>query len=185
MKRAIRMVLAAGAAAMLLGGCAAQPRTETAHRIAALAPVPDAGSGYQPIATTGAGGENPNIGIDFDKLGASGDLKLALMYGIDATASLTPDEGKPEPGVHFTGAGDSWKRPITVRGQAKALSTIANAYRFIADHFRGSRITGSTLYAGPSPSFVTRIAFGSDAGDQALYFDLTDWADAYRKEKSD
>jgi hypothetical protein len=168
-------------AALLLGACAA-PQTDKAHRIATLAPVPDETSGYRPIAMAGASERQDQIGIDFDKLGKDQDLKLALMYGIDATASLTPDEGKPETGLTYTGAGDSWKRPIVVHGQAANLSTIANAYRFIADHFPGSRVASSTLYAGPPPNFVTRVEFSSGQGEQALYFDLTDWAAAWRKE---
>jgi hypothetical protein len=169
-------------AALLLGACAAQPQTDKTHRITELAPVPDATSGYRPIAMAGASEKQGEIGIDFDKLGKDQDLKLALMYGIDATASLTPDEGKPEGGLTYTGAGDSWKRPIVVHGQAADLSTIANAYRYIADRFPGSRIASSTLYAGPPPNFVTRVEFSSGQGEQALYFDLTDWAAAWRKE---
>jgi hypothetical protein len=168
--------------ALLLGACAVQPQTDKTHRIADLAPVPDEASGYRPIAMAGASEKQAEIGIDFDKLGKDQDLKLALMYGIDATASLTPDEGKPEAGLTYTGAGDSWKRPIVVHGQAADLSTIANAYRYIADRFPGSRVASSTLYAGPPPNFVTRVEFSSSQGDQALYFDLTDWAAAWRKE---
>jgi len=122
------------------------------------------------------------LGIDFDQLGKDQDLKLALMYGIDATASLIPDEGRPETGVSYTGAGDRWTRPIVVRGQAADLSTIANAYRYIAERYPGSRVASSTLYAGPPPNFVTRIEFDSRQGDQALYFDLTDWAAAWHRE---
>ncbi len=66
-----------------------------------LAPVPDAASGYRPIAMAGASDAQSRIGIDFDKLGKDQDLKLALMYGIDATASLIPDEGTPETGVQL------------------------------------------------------------------------------------
>jgi hypothetical protein len=109
-------------------------------------------------------------------------LGLALMYGIDATANLVPDESKPETGLTYRGAGDSWERPIEVRGQAEALSTIANAYRYIAERFPGSKIASSTLYAGPAPNFVSRIEFSSKEGEQALYFDLTDWAAAWHKE---
>jgi hypothetical protein len=169
------------AAALLLGACA-QPLTDKTHRNMALAPAPDAESGYRPIAMAGASEKQDEIGIDFDKLGKDQDLKLALMYGIDATASLTPDEGKPETGLTYTGAGDSWKRPIVVHGQAADLTTIANAYRYIAAHFPGSRVASSTLYAGPPPNFVTRVEFSSDQGEQALYFDLTDWAKAWHKE---
>jgi hypothetical protein len=104
------------------------------------------------------------------------------MYGIDATANLVPDESKPESGLTYRGAGDSWERPIEVRGQAEALSTIANAYRYIAEHFPESKVASSTLYAGPPPNFVTRIEFSSKEGEQALYFDLTDWAAAWHKE---
>ena len=104
------------------------------------------------------------------------------MYGIDATAHLVPDESKPETGLTYRGAGDSWERPIEVRGQAEALSTIANAYRYIAERFPGSKIASSTLYAGPVPNFVSRIEFSSKEGEQALYFDLTDWAAAWHKE---
>jgi hypothetical protein len=168
-------------AMLLLAGCI-QPQSTQAHRMAALAPVPDAASGYRPIAMAGASEKQAEIGIDFDKLGKDQDLKLALMYGIDATASLTPDEGKPETGLTYRGPGDSWERPIIVRGQAAALSTIANAYRYIADTFPGSRVASSTLYAGPPPNFVTRIEFSSGAGEQALYFDLTEWAKAWHKE---
>src|SRR5262249_13902660 len=115
--------------ALLLGACAQpQPQADKAHRVADLAPVPDETSGYRPIAMAGASDKQAEIGIDFDKLGRDQDLRLALMYGIDATASLTPDEGKPEAGLTYTGAGDSWQRPIVVHGQAAALSTIANAY---------------------------------------------------------
>jgi hypothetical protein len=32
---------------------------------------------------------------------------------------------------------------------------------------------------------VTRVEFSSGGGDQALYFDLTDWAKAWRKEVPD
>jgi hypothetical protein len=173
-------ILAIGVS-LLLGACA-QPQSATAHRAVNLAPVPDGASGYRPIAMAGASEKQAEIGIDFDKLGKDQDLKLALMYGIDATASLTPDEGKPETGLSYAGAGDSWQRPITVRGQAAALSTIANAYRYIEDHFPGSRVASSTLYAGPPPNFVTRVEFSSREGEQALYFDLTDWAAAWRKE---
>lgn len=177
MKRLSLAILAIGAA-LLLGACA-QSQTGNAHHAALLAPVPDAASGYRSIASTGA---PENIGIDFERLSKDGELMLALAYGIDATASQTPEEGKPESGLRYFGAGDSWTRPITVHGQAKAVSTIANAYRYISEHFPGSRITGSTLYAGPSPTYVTRITFTGDKGDQALYFDLTEWADAWRKE---
>ena len=69
-----------------------------------------------------------------------------------------------------------------VKGQAAALSTSANAYRYISDRFPGSRVQSSTLYAGPPPNFVTRVEFSSGTGAQALYFDLTDWAAAWRKE---
>jgi hypothetical protein len=168
-------------ALLLLGACV-QPQSATAHRAAALAPAPDAASGYRPIAMAGASDKQAEIGIDFDKLGKDQDLKLALMYGIDATASLTPDEGKPETGLTYRGAGDSWERPIVVQGQAAALSTIANAYLYIADRFPGSRVASSTLYSGPPPNFVTRIEFSSRDGEQALYFDLTDWAKAWSKE---
>jgi hypothetical protein len=167
---------------LLLCACASQPQSDKAHRVADLAPAPDAASGYRPIAMAGASDQQAEIGIDFDKLGKDQDLKLALMYGVDATASLTPDEGKPETGLAYRGAGDSWQRPIVVQGQAAALSTIANAYRYIADHFPGSKVASSTLYAGPPPNFVTRIEFSSGQGPQALYFDLTDWAGAWRKE---
>jgi hypothetical protein len=166
---------------LLLGACV-QPQSATAHRVASLAPAPDAASGYRPIAMAGASGNQAEIGIDFDKLGKDQDLKLALMYGIDATASLTPEEGTPETGLTYTGAGDSWERPIVVRGQAKALSTIANAYRYISERFPGSSIASSTLYAGPPPNFVSRVEFNSGAGEEALYFDLTDWAEAWHKE---
>ena len=84
--------------ALLLGACA-QPQTATAHRVLDLAPAPDGTSGYRPIAMAGASDKQAEIGIDFDKLGKDQDLKLALMYGIDATASLTPDEGTPEAGL--------------------------------------------------------------------------------------
>jgi hypothetical protein len=179
MKHAI-LVLAIGAT-LLLGACV-QPQSAKAHREAALAPAPDATSGYRPIAMAGASDKQAEIGIDFDKLGKDQDLKVALMYGIDATASLTPDEGKPETGLTYRGAGDSWERPIAVQGQAADLSTIANAYRYIADRFPGSRVASSTLYAGPPPNFVSRVEFSSREGAQALYFDLTDWAEAWRKE---
>ncbi|MDQ7249572.1 hypothetical protein [Dongia sedimenti] len=69
-----------------------------------------------------------------------------------------------------------------MHGQAAELSTIANAYRYIAERFPGSRIASSTLYAGPPPNFVTRVEFSSGEGEQALYFDLTDWAAAWRRE---
>jgi len=180
MNRPIGVTLALGM--LLVSACAQQQPTEKAHRMATLAPAPEVESGYRPIAMAGASGKQAEIGIDFDKLGKDQDLKLALMYGIDATASLVPDEGSPESGLSYSGAGDSWKRPITVRGQAKALSTIANAYRYVADHFPGSRIASSTLYAGPPPNYVTRVEFSSAQGEQALYFDLTDWAEAWRKE---
>jgi hypothetical protein len=180
MKQSVFPVFALGAA-LLLGACA-QPQSTRAQREAALAPAPDTTSGYRPIAMAGASDQQAEIGIDFDKLGKDQDLKLALMYGIDATASLTPDEGKPESGLSYRGAGDSWERPIVVHGQAAALSTIANAYRYIADRFPGSRVESSTLYAGPPPNFVTRVEFSSREGEQALYFDLTDWAKAWRKE---
>jgi hypothetical protein len=166
---------------LVLGACV-QPQSAKARRMANLAPVPDAESGYRPIAMAGASGKEARIGIDFEKLGKDQDLKLALMYGIDATAYLVPDEAKPEAGLSYRGAGDSWERPIEVRGQAEALSTIANAYRYIAQRFPGSSIASSTLYAGPPPNFVTRIAFDSREGEQALYFDLTDWAQAWHRE---
>jgi hypothetical protein len=176
-----RSILSAIGAVLLLSACA-QPQSPDAHRMAALAPVPDAASGYRPIAMAGASEQQAEIGIDFDKLGKDQDLKLALMYGIDATASLTPDAGKPETGLTYRGPGDSWERPITVQGQAAALSTISNAYRYISQNFPGSRVASSTLYAGPPPNFVTRIEFSSRQGAQALYFDLTDWAKAWHKE---
>ena len=177
MKRLRLLVLILGAA-LLLSACV-QPRSSTAHRDALLAPVPDAASGYHAIASAGSGA---TMGVNFDQLSKDGELTLALAYGIDATASQTPEEGKPETGLSYTGAGDSWQRPIVVHGQAKALTTLISAYRYIADHFPGSRIESSTLYAGPPKSYVARIAFGSNQGDQALYFDLTDWAEAWRKE---
>ena len=180
MKQAFLPVLAMGAV-LVLGACVA-PQSDKARRATDLAPVPDAASGYRPIAMAGASGKQDVIGVDFDKLGKDQDLKLALMYGVDATASLVPDEGKPETGLKYSGSGDSWDRPIKVRGQAKALSTIANAYRYVADNFPDSRIASSTLYAGPPPNYVTRIEFSSAAGEQALYFDLTEWAEAWRKE---
>jgi hypothetical protein len=180
MKRAILPILAMGAM-LALSGCV-QPQSAKAHREADMAPVPDAASGYRPIAMAGASGKQSEIGIDFEKLGKDQDLRLALMYGIDATANLIPDEGKPETGLTYRGAGDSWERPIQVRGQAEALSTIANAYRYIAERFPGSKIASSTLYAGPPPNFVSRIEFESRQGEQALYFDLTDWAKAWHKE---
>ena len=179
MKRSIMAALAVGAV-LALSACA-QPQSD-ADRAATLAPVPDAASGYRPIAMAGASDKEMRIGIDFDKLGKDQDLKLALMYGMDATASIVADEGTPETGLTYTGAGDSWRHPIEVRGQLQALRTIANAYRYISKRFPGSKIASSTLYAGPPPNFVTRIAFSSDAGDQALYFDLTDWAEAWRTE---
>jgi hypothetical protein len=181
MKRSTGATLALGIL-LLVGACAQQPQSATAHRAATLAPAPDAQSGYRPIAMAGASGKQAEIGIDFDKLGKDQDLKLALMYGVDATASLVPDEGQPESGLKYSGAGDTWKRPIVVRGQAKALSTVANAYRYVADRFPGSRIASSTLYAGPPPNYVTRVEFSSAQGEQALYFDLTEWAEAWRKE---
>jgi len=168
-------------AALLLSACA-QQASDLVPSGTGLAPVPDAASGYRPIAMAGASDAQSRIGIDFDKLGKDQDLKLALMYGIDATASLIPDEGRPETGVSYTGAGDRWTRPIVVRGQAADLSTIANAYRYIAERYPGSRVASSTLYAGPPPNFVTRIEFDSRQGDQALYFDLTDWAAAWHRE---
>jgi hypothetical protein len=166
---------------LLLGACV-QPQSATAHRVASVAPAPDSASGYRAIAMAGASGQQAEIGIDFDKLGKDQDLRLALMYGIDATASLTPEEGLPEAGLTYTGAGDSWDRPIVVRGQAKALSTIANVYRYISERFPGSRIASSTLYAGPPPNFVSRVEFNNGQGEQALYFDLTDWAEAWHEE---
>jgi hypothetical protein len=178
--KTIGAILALGLLA--LTACAQQMPSAKVHRVSTLAPVPEAGSGYRPIAMAGASGKEAEIGVDFNKLGQDQDLQLALMYGIDATASLVPDEGKPEAGLTYTGAGDSWARPIVVRGQAKALSTIANAYRYVAEHFPGSRIASSTLYAGPPPNYVTRVEFSSDQGEQALYFDLTEWAKAWRKE---
>src|SRR5688500_3390490 len=102
---------------LLLAACV-QPQSATAHRVASVAPAPDSASGYRPIAMAGASGQQAEIGIDFDKLGKDQDLRLALMYGIDATASLTPEEGLPEAGLTYTGAGDSWDQPIVVRGQA-------------------------------------------------------------------
>jgi hypothetical protein len=179
MKRSVMAGLAVGA--MLALSACAQPQAN-ADRAATLAPVPDSASGYRPIAMAGASDNEMRIGIDFDKLGKDQDLKLALMYGMDATASIVADEGTPEPGISYTGAGDSWRHPIQVRGQLQALRTIANAYRYISARFPGSKIASSTLYAGPPPNFVTRIAFSSDAGDQALYFDLTDWAGAWSTE---
>ncbi len=184
MTKRVRMkvsILGAIGAALLLGGCA-QPDSITAHRTVELAPVPDATSGYRPIAMAGASEKQAEIGIDFDKLGKDQDLKVALMYGIDATASLTPDEGKPETGLTYRGAGDSWERPIVVGGQAADLSTIANAYRYISERYPGSKVGSSTLYAGPPPNFVSRVEFNSREGPQALYFDLTDWAKAWHKE---
>ena len=181
MKRSIAARLALGLL-LLFGGCAQQQPSATAHRASTLAPVPDGQSGYRVIAMAGASGKQDEIGIDFTKLGKDQDLKLALMYGVDATASLVPDEGQPESGLTYSGSGDSWERPIKVRGQARALSTIANAYRYVADQFPGSRIASSTLYAGPPPNYVTRVEFSSAQGEQALYFDLTDWAEAWRKE---
>ena len=180
MKRAILPILAMGAV-LVLGACV-QPQSDKARRMADLAPAPDAASGYRPIAMAGASGKQAEIGVDFDKLGKDQDLHLALMYGIDATANVVPDESKPEAGLTYRGAGDSWERPIQVRGQAEALSTIANAYRYIAERFPGSKIASSTLYAGPPPNFVSRIEFSSKEGEQALYFDLTDWAAAWHKE---
>jgi hypothetical protein len=180
MKRAILPILAMSAV-LVLGACV-QPQSDKARRVADLAPAPDAASGYRPIAMAGASGKESEIGVDFDKLGKDQDLGLALMYGIDATANLVPDESKPETGLTYRGAGDSWERPIEVRGQAEALSTIANAYRYIAERFPGSKIASSTLYAGPAPNFVSRIEFSSKEGEQALYFDLTDWAAAWHKE---
>jgi hypothetical protein len=180
MKRAVLAVWTMG---LTLALCAcAQPQSDKAMRASDPAPVPDATSGYRPIAMAGASGKESEIGVDFDKLGRDQDLHLALMYGIDATANLVPDESKPETGLSYRGAGDSWKRPIEVRGQAEALSTIANAYRYIADRFPGSKVASSTLYAGPPPNFVTRIEFSSNEGEQALYFDLTDWAAAWHRE---
>lgn len=185
MKRLSIPVLAMGMAlvgvALVMGACVT-PQSEAARRGADLAPAPDDASGYRPIAMAGASGKQDVIGVDFDKLGKDQDLRLALMYGIDATANLVPDESKPETGLSYRGAGDSWKRPIEVRGQAEALSTIANAYRYIEARFPGSKIAASTLYAGPPPNFVTRIEFSSGQGEQALYFDLSDWAAAWRKE---
>jgi len=170
-------------AALLLSACVQQ--SGKAHRDSLLAPVPDAQSGYRPIAMAGGSDKADNIGIDFDKLGKDQDLRVALMYGVDATASLMPREGKPEAGLTYSGAGDSWQRPIVVKGQEKALTTVANAYRYIEDHFPHSKIVSSTLYAGPPPNFVTRVEFGSDQGDQALYFDLTEWAKAWHAEVPD
>ena len=181
MKRAAVLPVLAMGVALVLSACV-QPQSDTALRVADLAPVPDAASGYRPIAMAGASGKQAEIGVDFEKLGKDQDLGLALMYGIDATANLVPDESKPETGLTYRGAGDSWKRPIEVRGQAEALSTIANAYRYIAERFPGSKVASSTLYAGPPPNFVTRIEFSSLQGEQALYFDLTDWAAAWHKE---
>jgi len=180
MKRASFSVLAMSAV-LALGACV-QPQSDKARRVADLAPAPDNASGYRPIAMAGASGQESEIGVDFDKLGRDQDLRLALMYGIDATANLVPDESKPETGLSYRGAGDSWDRPIEVRGQAEALSTIANAYRYIAERFPGSKIASSTLYAGPPPNYVTRIEFSSREGEQALYFNLTDWAAAWHKE---
>jgi hypothetical protein len=180
MRASVLAVIAVGAL-LWLGACA-QPQSATARRVAPVAPVPDAASGYRPIAMAGASGKQAQIGIDFDKLGKNQDLKLALMYGIDATASLMPEEGTPETGLTYSGAGDSWERPIVVRGQAKALSTISNAYRYIEARYPGSSIASSTLYAGPPPNFVSRVEFHSKDGEQALYFDLTDWAEAWHKE---
>jgi hypothetical protein len=181
MKRAIFLALAMGMVSVL-GGCAQQQQSDKARRVADLAPAPDAASGYRPIAMAGASGKESEIGVDFDKLGKDQDLHLALMYGIDTTANLVPDESKPEAGLTYRGAGDSWERPIVVRGQSEALSTIANAYRYIAARFPGSKIASSTLYAGPPPNYVARIEFSSKEGEQALYFDLTDWAAAWHKE---
>jgi hypothetical protein len=181
MKRAIFPGLVMGVV-LLLSACAQQPQSDKARRVADLAPAPNAASGYRPIAMAGASGKESEIGVDFDKLGKDQDLHLALMYGIDATANVVPDESKPEAGLTYRGAGDSWERPIQVRGQAEALSTIANAYRYIAERFPGSKIASSTLYAGPPPNFVSRIEFSSKEGEQALYFDLTDWAAAWHKE---
>jgi len=173
--------LAAVGTALLLSGCV-QPQSEKAHRDTLLAPVPDSASGYRAIAMAGGSEKAANIGIDFDKLGKDQDLRVALMYGVDATASLMPKEDKAEAGLKFSGAGDSWQRPIVVRGQEKALTTVANAYRYIESHFPHSKILASTLYAGPPPNFVTRVEFGSEQGDQALYFDLTEWAKAWQTE---
>ena len=164
--------------ALCFGACA-QPQAKSG---AMLAPAPSADSGYRPIAMAGASEKQGEIGIDFDKLGKDQDLQLALMYGVNATAALPPVEGKAERGLSYSGSGDSWERPIVIHGQAAALGTIDNAYRRIADRFPKSRILSSTLYAGPPPNYVSRIEFSNPEGQQALYFDLTEWARAWRKE---
>jgi hypothetical protein len=177
MARAIFSILAV-TTALLLSACA-QPQGKSG---AALAPAPSADSGYRPIAMVGASEKQSEIGIDFDKLGKDQDLQLALMYGVNASAALPPEEGKAEAGLTYSGRGDSWERPVVIHGQAAALGTIDNAYRYVADHFPKSRILSSTLYAGPPPNYVTRIEFSRTEGPGALYFDLTDWAQAWRKE---
>jgi hypothetical protein len=163
----VSAILLVGALAL----CACAPTSKTDSQII-LAPEPEANSGY---ALAGRADSSNTVVITRDR----SETMLAFLQ-LMAILAYKDKDGELAFGVETNGGGTSPEDAIEFPGLEKQETAVRVALSYIANRFPDRRAISAQLYHGPGDVFVTRISFETMQRSNALYFDLTAWAAAWR-----
>jgi hypothetical protein len=158
----------AAALALAIAGCAA-PGGE---RIRAAPPPAD----YVYVSGGDTRGEKNlevTVGQSTLRGGSERDQKLGIVFGFHFVASSLELRPKDQP---TSGSGLSVTDSIRLTQATDPKTGLEDALNVLAHRKPGLRNLAGELYRSPGDRYVMLTRFDSDAGDGALYFDVTDWA---------
>lgn len=156
---------------LILGGCAGPGGTS--QKAVQAAPVP---AGYVGLSE-GDLRKPKSIRaiVDFDAPLEQNEGRLQIMFPLlFAGAVQDPSTNVALAGV--TGTGLAADTPLTFPALEANLE-LTGLGTYLARHFPGHRDVVGSLYRAPDKSYVVRVAFHTLAGANALYFNVTRWAE--------
>ena len=168
------------ACALALAACAQTNGGGPATARVRAAPPP---AGYVYISgTEGTDAKSNTITVNTDLLSDApgADGKLTVFFGIYFLGALS--DAKPaHPGV--TGDGSGVGSPITFNPPVEGRQELDMTMNELAFRHPDRRDVKGRLYRSPSGTYLLYAAFETDAGSNALYYDVTRWA-AYQNSKT-
>lgn len=162
---------------MALGACA-QPITgdHGASGVHAAKPPAD----YAFIGSAGGTEtKDVHVGVNTKLLDESeGDGRITALFGIFFLGSVT-DAEPTHPGV--SGDGSSVENPIDFKPPLPGKDALHTAMNDLAGRFPDRHDVKGDLFRSPAQKYLLYAVFETGQGSNALYYDVTAWADYVKK----
>jgi hypothetical protein len=155
---------------LVLAACSS-PQGKTGSPLRAADPPSD----YVYIASADiSDGKNIEIGVNTDLFGGDkADEQLSITFGIYFSSAAGSAEAAE---LGTTGDGLSVTNPLVFSPPVEAPAELQSALNVLAKRAPDRRNLVGYLYRSPDRHYLLRIEYDSAAGANAVYFNVTNWA---------